>query len=435
MTEKTSCCIVGAGPAGVVLALLLARKGVDVTLLELHKDLDRDFRGDTVHASTLEVLDQIGLADAVLALPHTKMRSVTLHTRDRTIPMVNFSRLKTRFPYVTIMPQVTFLNYLCEQAARFPSFTCVLGAGVQELITEHGRVTGVRYRHDGESRQLNADIVVAADGRFSKVRKLAGLTARKQTPPMDVCWFRLRRLVSDGHDTGGFFTGGGRMLIMLPRPGEWQLGYVFPKGDFKAVRDLGLDAFRQSILDVVPWLADRTDAIADWNDMHLLSVASDCLSDWHQPGLLCIGDAAHVMSPVGGIGINAAIGDAVETANVLIDPLSSGQRPDQAQLAEIQSRRAQPTRIIQTVQSRIQDTIVARAISKREFDLPWPVKLILRTPGLRDIPGIGWLFGQTITAERRTELVMTLTPSIIRNPDENRELLQEYKSKFKNMKF
>ena len=386
MTEKTSCCIVGAGPAGVVLALLLARKGVDVTLLELHHDLDRDFRGDTVHASTLEVLDQIGLADAVLTLPHARMSSVTLHTREASIPMVDFSRLKTRFPYVMIMPQVTFLNFLCDQAARFSNFTRLLGAGVQELVTEGERVTGVRYRHDGESHQLNADLVVAADGRFSRVRKLAGLTAQTLTPPMDVCWFRLPRLESDGHETGAFYVGGGRLLIMLPRPDAWQLGYVFPKGDFKAVRDLGLDAFRKSLGDVVPWIAERAAAIDGWDDVHLLSVASDCLACWHQPGLLCIGDAAHVMSPVGGIGINAAIGDAVEAANVLIEPLSAGTMPDETHLAEIQNRRARPTRIIQTVQTRIQDTIVARAISDRQFDLPLVVKLILRTPGLRDLP-------------------------------------------------
>jgi len=211
MTAHASCCIVGAGPAGVMLALFLARKGVDVTLLELHKDLDRDFRGDTVHASTLEVLDQIGLADAVLALPHTKMRSVTLHTRDRAIPMVNFSRLKTRFPYVMITPQVMFLNFLCDEAARHPNFRRVLGAGVQELITAEQRVTGVRYKHDGEVHELQAGVVIAADGRFSTVRKLAKLTATSLTPPMDVCWFRLPRQPADGHETGGFFIGSGRI--------------------------------------------------------------------------------------------------------------------------------------------------------------------------------------------------------------------------------
>jgi 2-polyprenyl-6-methoxyphenol hydroxylase-like FAD-dependent oxidoreductase len=386
MITHASCCIVGAGPAGVMLALLLARKGIDVTLLELHKDLDRDFRGDTVHASTLEVLDQIGLADAALALSHTKMRSVTLHTRDRSIPMVDFSRLKTRFPYVMITPQVMFLNFLCDEAGRYPNFRRVLGAGVQELITTEQRVTGVRYKHDGEVHELQADIVIAADGRFSTVRKLAKLTATSLTPPMDVCWLRLPRQPADGHETGGFFIGSGRMLILLPRPDEWQIGYVFPKGDFKAVRELGLDAFRTSVGEIVPWLSERASAIADWDALHLLSVSSDCLEHWHRPGLLFVGDAAHVMSPVGGIGINAAIGDAVEAANVLIEPLKSGAAIDEALLAEIQARRKRITATIQTVQARIQDTIVKRAIRNQEFDLPLPIKLALRVPGLRDLP-------------------------------------------------
>ncbi|NIP13550.1 MAG: NAD(P)-binding protein [Pseudomonadales bacterium] len=386
MSNATRCCIVGAGPAGMFLALLLARRGVPVTLLELHRDLDRDFRGDTVHASTLEVLDQIGLADRLLALPHAKMRQVTLHTAAAKLRLVDFSRLKTRFPYVMVMPQVAFLNYLHDQAARYPEFRCVLGAGVQQLLETDGRVTGVRFRHDGEEHELRAELVIAADGRFSRLRKLAGLEADGLSPPMDVCWFRLPRDASDGHEAGGFFVGEGRMLIALPRSDEWQIGYVFPKGDFKALRESGIQAFRDSIAATAPWLAGRTEVLDDWSGVHLLTVTSDRLPTWHRPGLLCIGDAAHVMSPVGGVGINAAIGDAVEAANVLTQPLLDGVSPGVAALAEVQRRREGPTRLIQDLQARIQDTIVSRALRNEEFQLPLPVRLILATPGLRNLP-------------------------------------------------
>jgi 2-polyprenyl-6-methoxyphenol hydroxylase-like FAD-dependent oxidoreductase len=367
MSNETRCCIVGAGPAGMFLALLLARRGVTVTVLELHRDLDRDFRGDTVHASTLEVLDQIGLADRLLALPHAKMRQVTLHTAARTLELVDFSRLKTRFPYVMVMPQVVFLNYLHEQAKSYPGFRCVLGA-------------------QGEEHELRADLVIAADGRFSRLRKLAGLEAESLSPPMDVCWFRLPREASDGHEAGGFFVGQGRMLIALPRSDEWQIGYVFPKGDFKTLRESGIQAFRDSIAATAPWLAGRTDVIHGWERVHLLTVSSDRLPTWHRPGLLCIGDAAHVMSPVGGVGINAAIGDAVEAANVLTRPLLDAVAPGEAALAEVQRRREVPTRIIQGLQARIQDTVVSRALRDEEFHLPLPARLILATPGLRNLP-------------------------------------------------
>lgn len=386
MRNETRCCVVGAGPAGMFLALLLARRGVPVTLLELHSDLDRDFRGDTVHASTLEVLDQIGLADGLLDLPHAKMRQVTLHTAARTLSLVDFSRLKTRFPYVMVMPQVAFLDYLHTQAKQYPGFQSVLGAQVRQLVTDEGRVTGVRYRHQGAEHELRCGLVVAADGRFSRLRKLAGLEAESLSPPMDVCWFRLPREASDGHEAGGFFVGEGRMLIALPRSQEWQIGYVFPKGDFKVLREAGIEAFRESITQTAPWLAGRTESIDGWESVHLLTVGSDRLATWHRPGLLCIGDAAHVMSPVGGVGINAAIGDAVEAANVLIEPLQSAVAPDEQTLAEVQTRRERATRVIQGLQTRIQDTVVSRALKKQEFHLPLLVRLILATPGLRNLP-------------------------------------------------
>jgi len=257
-------------------------------------------------------------------------------------------------------------------------------------VEAQGRVVGVRYRQDGEEHRLDTGLVVAADGRFSRVRKLAGLEARERAAPMDVCWFRLPREAGDGYEAGGFFVGSGRMLICIPRVGEWQIGYVFPKGDFHQVREAGIGPFRAEIAATAHWLADRAAAIQTFDDVHLLNVKADCLDTWHRPGLLLIGDAAHVMSPVGGVGINAAISDAVEAANVLAyegpaPALGAGPPPDSL-LARIQKRRTRPTRIIQAVQSRVQQVLVERALAGDGFEIPAPVRLVLRTPGLRQLP-------------------------------------------------
>lgn len=390
MTEtRVDCCIVGGGPAGMVLGLLLARVGLSATVLESQPDFDRDFRGDTLHASTLEMLDQIGLAERALAIPHAELRQMTIHAGDEHFQIADFSRLPSRYPFIAIMPQSEFLEFLCTEAERHPGFRCLRSAPVTALVEDSGRVAGVRFRHGGDEHVQRAKLVVAADGRFSRVRKLARVEAEERAAPMDVCWFRLPRRPEDGHHSGGFFVGGGRLLISIPRAVEWQIGYVFPKGDFGEVRSAGVDAFRAGIAATAPWLADRLDAIADFSDVHLLNVKADCLRTWHRPGLLFIGDAAHVMSPVGGIGINAAISDAVETANVLAHPdhpQLAGDPPEEAALAEIQRRRARPTRIIQTVQARIQDLLVARALADRTFTIPMPIRLLLSVPGIRQLP-------------------------------------------------
>jgi 2-polyprenyl-6-methoxyphenol hydroxylase-like FAD-dependent oxidoreductase len=383
------CCIVGGGPAGMVLGLLMARAGLDVTVLESQPDFDRDFRGDTIHASTLEMLDQIGLADRVLEIPHAKLREMSINAGSTRYTMADFSRLPSKYPYIAIMPQSDFLEFLCEEAGRHDGFRCIRNAAVTGLIREGDRVSGVRFRSQGQEEELTASLVVAADGRFSRLRKLAGLEAVERAAPMDVCWFRLPRRDTDGHDTGGFFVGSGRLLICIPRADEWQIGYVFPKGDFSELRTAGIDAFRTSIVETAAWLEDRLDVIRDFTDVHLLNVKADCLERWHQPGLLFIGDAAHVMSPVGGVGINAAISDAVEAANVLARPdaplLLEGP-PDESILAAIQNRRMRPTRIIQAVQARIQNLLVARALAGKAFEVPTPVRFMLAIPGLRQLP-------------------------------------------------
>jgi 2-polyprenyl-6-methoxyphenol hydroxylase-like FAD-dependent oxidoreductase len=380
----------------MMLGLLLARQGLEVTVLESQPDFDRDFRGDTVHASTLEVLDQIGLADRALEIPHSLLKHTSITTPEQTIQLVDFARLKSRFPYIAIMPQALFLDFLCAEAERFPGFRCLRKAPVQKLIEAQGQIVGVEYRQDNSVHSLHASLTVAADGRFSRLRTLAAMTPIDRAAPMDVCWFRVSRQDLDGEDSGGFFIGHGRMLVCIPRGDQWQLGYVFPKGDFREVRAAGLAAFHTSLLATAPWLGDRVYEVGDFKDLHLLNVKADSLSSWHKPGLLFIGDAAHVMSPVGGIGINFAIADAVEVANVLAQPdhplLAAGPPPAQA-LQEIQRRRARPTRIAQFVQTRIQEVLIGRALTDKPFDLPPPVRLLLATPGLRQLPLRLFAFG------------------------------------------
>jgi 2-polyprenyl-6-methoxyphenol hydroxylase-like FAD-dependent oxidoreductase len=394
--QTTSCCVVGGGPAGAMLALLLARGGVPVTLLEMHKDFDRDFRGDTVHPSILEVLDQIGLADKLLKIPHSKVTGPTLQFANGPFRPFNLGRLKTRFPYIAMIPQVRFLEFITREAAKYPEFKLVMHAQVQHLIEENGVVAGVRYLGgDGAEHDLRAKLTVGTDGRFSVVRRLAGFEPIKTAPPMDVLWFRLPKLPGEPEVTGGAFggIGGGRIFIVLERNDHWQAGLVFPKGQYQALRAQGVEAIRKSLIETEPRFAKHAETLTDWQQFTLLSVESSRCPLWHKPGVLVIGDAAHVMSPVGGVGINYAVQDAVVAANVLTGPLKSGTLSE-AQLAEVQRQREWPTRVIQRMQSMMQDLLMVRALqSKSPANVPWQVKLLFKIPILRDIPSRLIAFG------------------------------------------
>jgi len=393
--ETTSCCVVGAGPAGAVLSLLLARRGIPVTLLEMHKDFDREFRGDTIHPAILEILDQIGLAQKLHEIPHAKITGPTLQFADGPFRPFNLARLKTRFPYILMIPQARFLELITAEAAKFPHFKLVMQAQVQRLIEEDGVVRGVRYLGADGEHELRARLTVGADGRFSMVRRLAGFEPVRTAPPMDVLWFRLPKLPGEPPAVGGAFggIGRGRIFIVLERNDYWQAGLVFPKGKYQELRAQGVEAVRKSLAETEPQFARHAESLTDWQQLNLLSVESSRCPLWHKPGLLVIGDAAHVMSPVGGVGINYAVQDAVAAANLLAAPLKSGPVSD-AQLAAVQRQRELPTRVIQGMQKLMQDRLLARALeSKAPISIPWQLKFFLRIPVLRDIPARLIAFG------------------------------------------
>lgn len=378
--HQTQCCIVGGGPGGAVLALLLARQGIPVMLLEAHKDFDRDFRGDTIHPSVMEIMEELGLADRLLQLPHAKMRQLTIKTEAESVTFADFSRLKTRYPYIMMLPQVSFLEFITEEAKRYPNFQLVLGANVQELIEEDGVIRGVRYRGHGGWHEVRAMLIVGADGRHSRIRQLTGFEPIQTSPPMDILWFRLPRQPEDPEGGMGRI-GRGHILAMFSRSDSWQIGYVIPKGGYQQIRAAGLEALRQSIAEVAPELSSRVQHLKDWSQVAFLSVESNCLKRWYRPGLLLIGDAAHVMSPVGGVGINYAIQDAVVAANILSKPLQAGNVQVGA-LAKVQYQRKLPTRIIQAFQSLVQQQIFARVLNSAQLFKP---PALLRVPILRDL--------------------------------------------------
>jgi 2-polyprenyl-6-methoxyphenol hydroxylase-like FAD-dependent oxidoreductase len=384
--EQTSCCIVGGGPAGMVAGLLLARQGVEVLVLEKHGDFLRDFRGDTIHPSTLELVDELGWLDDLLQLPHTEMDRVTVKVAGNAITFADFTRLKVRCPYIAFMPQWDFLNFLVDKARGYPSFRLMMDTEVTSITTDSGRVVGVRADSAQGPLDIRARLVLGADGRHSIVRRSADMSVVQSSAPMDVLWFRLSRRPDE--ELPFFQLGSGRVLVCINRGDYWQTAYVIPSGQFDAVKAAGLDTLRSQVVELHPQLADRATELASWDDVNFLSVRVDHLRRWCAPGLLCIGDAAHAMSPAGGVGINLAVQDGVAVANILGPSLLSGGTPSTRQLRRVQRRRNFPARVTQAVQVRALRGLYPKDLrddpSRRP---PLALRVFGRIPPLRYVVG------------------------------------------------
>lgn len=346
---STTCAIVGAGPAGLMLGLLLARAGIDVTVVEKHGDFLRDFRGDTIHPSTLQVMHELGLADELLKLPHTEARTLHAEVGGKNITIADFSWLPTKNRFIAFMPQWDFLDFLAREAKRYPNFRLLMRSDVTDLITKGDRIVGLRATTTAEGPvTLHTSLIVGADGRHSVTRKLAGLEVESFGNPSEVLWMKLSRLPGDPEQTMGH-AGPRQGFVMIDRSEYWQCGYIVRRGTYADIKAAGIDAFRETVAAVSPLPAERLAEICSFDDVHLLSVRIDRLKQWWRAGLLCIGDAAHAMSPIGGVGVNLAIQDAVAAANILTTPLKEG-RLSNAHLAAVEMRRTFPTKATQKLQ-------------------------------------------------------------------------------------
>jgi 2-polyprenyl-6-methoxyphenol hydroxylase-like FAD-dependent oxidoreductase len=406
-TPQIGCCIVGGGPAGMMLGFLLARSGVEVIVLEKHADFLRDFRGDTIHPSTLELMYELGVLEEFLKRPHQEVRELAAQVGNETVTIGDFTHLPTHCKFLAFMPQWDFLNFIADQGKRYAPFHVAMQTEVTDLLEERGRIVGVKAKTPHGAREIRAVFTVGADGRQSIVRERAGLPVMDIGAPMDVLWMRFSRRGNDPGQTFGHAEAG-KVFVMVDRDEYWQCGFVIPKGAADEIRQRGIEAFREEIANVQPFLRDRVGELRDWGDVSLLTVKVDRLRQWSRPGLLCIGDAAHAMSPVGGVGINLAIQDAVATANALAGKLAAGNLKDN-DVHAVQRRREFPTRATQWLQVMVQKRVIRRVLSSSEpLTAPMLLRLLQRWPVLRRLParivGLGFRPEHVRTSENPRNL-------------------------------
>jgi 2-polyprenyl-6-methoxyphenol hydroxylase-like FAD-dependent oxidoreductase len=387
---QTGCCVVGGGPAGLILGLILARAGIRTTVLEKHADFLRDFRGDTVHASTLILLDELGLGEEFAALPPRWVQKLSVQLDSGTYGVADLSRLRGRHQHIALVPQWDFLNVIADASRREPNYELIMEAEATDVVWDGPRIVGVSYRKDGQSHRLEADLVVGCDGRSSVIREQAGLRLRTFGVPMDVLWFRLPRVAADPQGVAGRISRS-NLMIMIDRGDYFQIGFVIRKGSIATLRDEGIEAFRQRLRGVVPWLGDRVELLESFDDIRLLNVVLSRMPIWYREGLLCIGDAAHAMSPVGGVGINLAVQDAVAAGRILAPSLRTGT-VSMSRLRAVQWRRWLPTVLTQAFQRLAHRVVVETSIADdeaapRPTTAPAPLRLMQRFPALQAIPG------------------------------------------------
>ncbi|MBZ4321388.1 FAD-dependent oxidoreductase [Streptomyces huiliensis] len=392
--SRTTCAIAGAGPAGMMLGMLLARAGVETVVLEKHADFLRDFRGDTVHASTHRLMGELGLGERFRKLPHHRIHRLQVVTDDGPFTLADFRRLPGQFPYITFLPQWDFLDFLVEEADRFPNFRLLRESEVTGILRSGNRVTGVRYRDkEGREHELRADLTVAADGRRSAVRAASGLRHRAFGSGMDILWFRLSKRDDDPGGMVGRLSADGKLLVRIERQGHWQAALAVRKGGYEQLRAEGLEAFRESLAELKPFLADRVHEVRTWDDVKVLDVQIDRLQRWWRPGLLCIGDAAHTMSPIMGVGINLAVQDAVAAANILAEPLRDGTL-EPAHLERVQRRRMPPTVVTQRIQRALQTGFLEPWINGQgKSTTPRVLRVLRRLPPLQGGPARAMAIG------------------------------------------
>ncbi len=410
----TKVAISGGGPAGIMLGYLLARSGIDVTVLEKWPDFFRDFRGDTIHPSTMENLYELGILDKFLALKHAKTRQMEASISGEKMIVADFSRLKLREPYIAFIPQWDFLNFISGEAKRFPSFHLLMATEATDLIIEHDKIVGIKAKDTTSTFDIRADLVIAADGRHSTVRPLSGLTSEDLGAPMDVLWFSISRTETDGDKSLGRIDRG-LMMPMINRTEYWQCGFVIAKGEFPHIKARGIAALQQNILHLAPFLGERVKEVASWEKVKMLSVSVEHLFEWQRDGFLAIGDAAHTMSPVGGVGINFAIQDAVATANILVPAFARGG-VTLRDLKEVQKRREFPARLTQRfqvfVQNRIMKSILTDTGDRTPLNIGFPLNLLKWFPLLSAIPA--YIIGIGIRPEhvRTKEMSPTQTSKV-----------------------